>query len=37
MFLRFEAAFKKQREEGSDVDPEIPQQAELMRVALKLK
>ena len=30
-----QAAFKKQREEGSDIDPEIVAQSDLMRAALK--
>lgn len=34
-FAKFEVMFKKQREEGSDIDPEILAQAELMRAALK--
>lgn len=34
-FAKFEVLFKKQREEGGDIDPEILAQAELMRAALK--
>lgn len=35
MFAKFEAAFRKQREEGSDIDPEIVAQSDMMRAALK--
>ena len=34
-FARFESAFRRQREEGADVDPDVLAQADLLRATLK--